>query len=215
MYLKDHYKILELAPSATLQDIKKAYRKLAQQYHPDKNNDAYSEASFAAIKEAYETLTNPVKKNQYLQERWYNRATNNTNTEQLITPVNILKQALEFEKYTSTLDVFRMDDESLYEYMNELLDDATLSKLQQFNEVEVNQQIMLTLIKPIRFLKYEKATLITAKLSKLTGNNTQSLSLINNTLQKIQQKEKWESRKWIVVLFITLAICLLIKLVAD
>ena len=215
MYLKDHYKILELAPSATLQDIKKAYRKLAQQYHPDKNNDAYSEASFAAIKEAYETLTNPVKKNQYLQERWYNRATNNTNTEQLITPVNILKQALEFEKYTSTLDVFRMDDESLYEYMNELLDDATLSKLQQFNEVEVNQQIMLTLIKPIRFLKYEKATLITAKLSKLTGNNTQSLSLINNTLQKIQQKEKWESRKWMVVLFITLAICLLIKLVAD
>jgi curved DNA-binding protein CbpA len=215
MYLKDHYKTLELAPSATLQDIKKAYRKLAQQYHPDKSNDPYAAANFAEIKEAYETLSNPVKKNQYLQERWYNRATGNTNTEQVVTPVNILKQALEFEKYTSTLDVYRMDQQSLYEYINELLDDDTISKLLQFNEAEVNQQIMLTLIKPIRFLKYEKAILLAEKLSKITGNNTQSHSLINSMLKEIQQKEKWESRKWIVVLFITLAICLLIKSVAD
>lgn len=215
MYLKDHYKTLELAPSATMQDIKKAYRRLAQQYHPDKNGDPYAEANFAEIKEAYETLSNPVKKNHYLQERWYHRATGNTNTEQVVTPVNILKQALEFEKYTSRLDVYRMDQQSLYEYMNELLDDDTISKLLQFNEAEVNQQIMLTLIKPIRFLKYEKAILLAEKLSKITGNNTQSHSLINSMLKEIQQKEKWESRKWIVVLFITLAICLLIKSVAD
>jgi molecular chaperone DnaJ len=216
MYLKDHYKTLELAPSATMQEIKKAYRKLAQQYHPDKNNnDQYAEANFNEIKEAYETLSNPAKKDHYLQQRWYNRATGNKNTEQVITPVNILKQALEFEKYTSTLDVFRMDSESLFEYMDELLSDETISKLLHFNEAEVNHQIMLTMLKPVRFLKYEKAIVITDKLARLTAGNIQSQALISKILLQIQQKEKWEKSKWGIVLLITIAICMLIKLVAD
>jgi len=51
-HLKDYYRILELDPSATLPEIKKAYRKLAQQYHPDKNSgDPYPAAQFAEIKE--------------------------------------------------------------------------------------------------------------------------------------------------------------------
>ncbi len=211
MYLKDHYKTLELAPSATIQEIKKAYRKLAQQYHPDKNNDdPYAEANFNEIKEAYETLTNPAKKDNYLQQRWYNRATGNKNTEQVITPVNILKQALEFERYTSTLDVFRMDSESLFEYMDELLSEETISKLLQFNEADVNHQIVLILLKPIRFLKAEKAVLLTNKLSKLSAGNKQEQDLINSTLQQLRKKEKWERNKWIVVLLITVAICWLI-----
>ena len=216
MYLKDHYKTLELAPSATMQEIKKAYRILAQQYHPDKNNnDPYAEANFNEIKEAYEILTNPVKKNNYLQQRWYNRATGNNNTEQVITPVNILRQSLEFEKYTSTLDVFRMDGESLFGYMDELLSEDTISKLLQFNEADVNHHIILTLLKPVRFLNSDKAIRITDKLTRLTAGNIQNQLLISKTLLQIRQKEKWERNKWIIVLFITIAICLLIKFVAD
>ncbi len=216
MYLKDHYKTLELAPSATMQEIKKAYRKLAQQYHPDKNiNDPYAEAYFNEIKEAYETLTNPAKKDNYLQQRWYNRATGNNNTEQVITPINILKQALEFEKYTSTLDVFRMNTESLFKYMDELLSDETIRKLLQFNQADVNNLIMLTLLKPVRFLKSEKAIAITDKLTRLIAGNLPSQELINKTLVQIRKKEKWERNKWIVVLLITIAICVLIKFVAD
>jgi molecular chaperone DnaJ len=211
MYLKDHYKTLELAPSATMQEIKRAYRKLAQQYHPDKNNDdPYAEANFSEIKEAYETLTNPAKKDNYLQQRWYNRATGNNNTEQVITPVNILKQSLEFEKYSSTLDVFRMDSESLFEYMDQLLSEETISKLLQFNEADVNHQIIITLLKPIRFLRSEKAVLLANKLSKLSAGSKQEQVLITSTLHQLQKKEKWESNKWIVVLLITAAICWLI-----
>ena len=67
MHLKDYYNILSIEPSATLSEIKKAYRKLAHQSHPDKNqNDPYASALFAEIKEAYEVLTNPTKKEYYL-----------------------------------------------------------------------------------------------------------------------------------------------------
>ena len=75
MQLKDYYKILEMEPSATLTEIKKAYRRLAQQYHPDKNSsDEYALTYFAEIKEAYEVLTNPAKKDYYLQQRWYQQS---------------------------------------------------------------------------------------------------------------------------------------------
>lgn len=212
MYLKDYYKTLELEPSATLQEIKKAYRKLAHQYHPDKNNDdPYSITYFNEIKEAYETLTNQAKKNNYLQQRWYNKASAKTNTQELITPFSILKRALEFEKYTAALDVFRMDRESLFDYMNELLSEETINKLLQFDEPDINQQIMQTLLKPIRFLKYENAVLLTDKLSKFTASNNQSQTLISSTLLQIKQKEKWQQYKWIVIVLITAALCILIK----
>ena len=212
MHIKDHYKILQVAPHATTGEIKKAYRKLAHQYHPDKNNDdPYSVAYFNEIKEAYETLTNPAKKDNYLQQRWYNKASANTNTQELITPFSILKRALEFEKYTAALDVFRMDRESLFDYMNELLSEETINKLLQFNEPDINQQIMLILLKPIRFLKYEKALLLTDKLSKLTAGKNQNHSLISGTMLQIKQKEKWQQYKWIVIVIITAALCILIK----
>ena len=121
MLVKDHYKTLKVPAQASVEEIKKAYRLLALQYHPDKNNnDPYAVAYFSEIKEAYETLTNPVKKDIYLQERWYNRATGNKRTQEFITPVTVLKEVLAFEKYTSSMDVFRIDKELLFSYMNEL-----------------------------------------------------------------------------------------------
>ena len=212
MPVKDHYKTLKVPAQASIEEIKKAYRLLAQQHHPDKNNnDPYAVAYFSEIKEAYETLTNPVKKNIYLQERWYNRATGNKRTREVITPVTILKEALEFEKYTSSMDVFRIDKELLFSYMNELLSEETISQLQQFNEPEINQQIVLTFLKPVRLLKSEKALLLNERLCKMAKDNHQIQLMINNTIRKIQQEEKWKKYEWIFVLLITLAILLLIR----
>ncbi len=62
----DYYKILELPNTASPDDIKKAYRKLAKQYHPDANpNDATAKKKFQQINEANEVLSDPEKRKKF------------------------------------------------------------------------------------------------------------------------------------------------------
>ncbi len=65
---RDYYEVLEIGREATDTDIKKAYRKLAKQYHPDVNpEDKSAEAKFKEVNEAYEVLSDPQKKVRYDQ----------------------------------------------------------------------------------------------------------------------------------------------------
>jgi curved DNA-binding protein len=68
MDYKDYYKILGVDKNATKENIKKAYRKLAKRYHPDKNpGDKTAEEKFKEINEAHEVLSDPEKKARYDQ----------------------------------------------------------------------------------------------------------------------------------------------------
>lgn len=63
---RDYYEVLGVGKSATASEIKKAYRKLALKYHPDKNpDDSEAEAKFKEAAEAYEVLSNEEKRQRY------------------------------------------------------------------------------------------------------------------------------------------------------
>ena len=65
---RDCYVVLGVKPDASDDDIKKAYRRLAMKYHPDRNpDDANAEEQFKEVKEAYETLSNATKRAEYDQ----------------------------------------------------------------------------------------------------------------------------------------------------
>lgn len=69
---KDHYATLGLRSSATLADIKKAFRQQASLHHPDRNAAAEAPARFRRVQEAYDVLSDPVKRKAYDDNRQRN-----------------------------------------------------------------------------------------------------------------------------------------------
>ena len=185
MHLKDYYAILEIETSASATEIKKSFRRLAQQFHPDKNQaDPYASAQFTEIKEAYEVLTNPSKKEYYLQQRWYNQSIGKRKKQDTITPVAILKHGLELERHVSTLDAFRMNKQGLEQYILETI------------------RILPT--------RYSKSVLL--QLTLLAATNEDATQQIQSFSVKSNKKHQQEKYSTLIIIGITIIICLLIFL---
>jgi curved DNA-binding protein len=67
MEYRDYYKVLEVPRTASAEEIKRAYRKLARRFHPDVSKEANAEARFKEMQEAYEVLKDPEKRAAYDQ----------------------------------------------------------------------------------------------------------------------------------------------------
>ncbi|MGB3208796.1 MAG: DnaJ C-terminal domain-containing protein [Crinalium sp.] len=78
---KDYYSILSVSKTASADEIKKSYRRLARKYHPDMNpGNKQAEASFKEVSEAYEVLSDPDKRKKYDQFGQYWRQAGQTGT---------------------------------------------------------------------------------------------------------------------------------------
>lgn len=67
--MKDHYAVLGIEADASIAEIKVAYRKKASQFHPDKNTSPDAPARFREVKDAYDLLADPLRRQAYDENR--------------------------------------------------------------------------------------------------------------------------------------------------
>ena len=211
--LKDYYSILNIPVTATPNEIKQAYRKLVMIYHPDKNNnEPYALQKFNEIKEAYEVLTNPRKKELYLQERWLSKASGKMKVDGLITPPNILLKSLELNKQMAFMDIYRMDHQNIADRITQLINEDVIERLHQCNEPDINETIIDCLLAAAKPISYQFSKTITQRLIQLAGSNRTKIQQIQAALDQKKKTERAAKCKLLFIFLLVLLICLLIFL---
>lgn len=213
MAFKDYYEILEIPVVASAEEIKKAWRKLAMRYHPDRNQGSlFARQHFQEIQEAYEVLSNPVLRSEYHMQRAVQYPGNRSQLPP-ITVADLLKQAEQDKAHWYGMDAFRMDHPALAQRMYQLMNDRHLHLAQTASDKE-RKELLTHLLQLGKLLPYPLLEDLAARLQTLAGNDTENQELLSVFLHNKKNQHRWDKYKGFIILLIALLICLLIFLIA-
>lgn len=208
MNTKDYYFILQLKPNATRQEIKKSYRKLALQYHPDRNPGNTEAAEiFRQVQEAYETLSDPQKREQYHYRQWSGRVPPREAREASPSPYLILMQCRNFRLKIAASDKFRIDRDVLTAQILALISNERVELLKKNDDEFTNEQIIRELIGASSPLPFPLSYKIYLQLLKISGEHSLSRTLLNQWLLELRWKSAWEKSKVFVAIILTVLLC--------
>ncbi len=211
--MKDYYRVLGVQPTATADEIKKAYRQLALKYHPDKNQgDKQSETLFKQITEAYEILSDTESRNSYDFEFNKTASADRKQTSQTqyekVTPLTFLNIFQDIERKISGIDGSRINQRNLFDSINDLLTDKNIAFLIQSNDPKTNIRIIETVLLCCKPLGYDKHPVesffyvdrIHPKLAKLAGSDNETIKRIFKINKEQKYLSLWDSYKGAAVL---------------
>ncbi len=213
MVVKDYYAILNIESSATVAEIKSAYRHLAKQYHPDiVGDDLEKKLLFDEIKEAYENLITPSLRYLYHEKRWLLKSQGKSMAAlKVLSPAQILKDGIALEKSIYTMDRKRNHAEYIALQIGELLTDDHVAMLNQHHDETINKGIVNLIIKMIPEIPYSYCDIIKKRLAqiKLADIGTTAVDM-DKAIHNNKTNHLIEKYKWLVVLVITVLLLLLI-----
>ena len=211
MHLKDYYKILEVSSTASPQEIKQAYRKLAHLYHPDKNEgNGMAEAHFREIIEAYNILSDSKQRDSYNYQRWSQRKNGKKYSNLTFSPKVVLQEAISLREYMATVDVFRMNQDALSFHINEILSIHNISLLIQHNNATINIDVIKEILISAKSLEYNYAEPLSEKLMIIAKDNDEATAIINEFIKQKRKAAFWNKYKIAIILLVTILLCILI-----
>jgi DnaJ-domain-containing protein 1 len=216
MAFKDYYKTLDVPPNASTDAVKKKFRKLALQYHPDINaGNEFSALQFRELQEAYEILSHPSKRAKYHFE-WQLHFPNDTmHSRQIQSPVSVLESCIRLDEQLSATDLFRVNKEAIFLRIQTLLSPVNKAILLQHNDESLNQQVITRLLSASSELPFKYIASIAAELKTVAGANKDSITMITDFVKLARRKSYWEQYYPLMVLLLSLAICGLIYIVSK
>jgi curved DNA-binding protein CbpA len=206
--VKDYYKILELPTTASLQEIKRSFRRLAQQYHPDKNDGSHmATARFREIQEAYKVLSDPKHREAYHYQRWYVRSTGKPFDSAPLTPANILQECRLLQQYVASMNAFHIRFDAVSLHIRELLTANAIGILRERHDAAINREIIQSVLQSAQPLPKKYFMPIVELLLQLAGDDVAAQTNIEQALLNKNQRHFWDNYKWVLMLIITALIC--------
>lgn len=217
MQVKDYYKILELPPSAGIDEVKRNFRRLALQYHPDTNQGKkHADEWYSEIQEAYLILSDPLKKSRYLQERWLVKSKGIPFADTLpLTPEYIEMRFNTMRSSVSFMDHFRMDHIGLQNQLLEICNDETLDALKKHNEPAKNTLIVHHLLACMEPLSFSYLPVLIKAAQKIASDQVSLVRYIDKWYRQRKRENWWDKKQGWIIAGITITLCILIAVVSK
>jgi curved DNA-binding protein CbpA len=212
MTLKDYYSILRIPTSASMDEVKKAFRKLALLYHPDKNPDTrFATVKFAEIQEAYQVLGDRKKRAEYNYSRYFQSA---GVTQQPLagSADDILRTSFELRNKVAGMDPFRIDRDQLYYEVSRILSDHNINILSNSSFSDTHKKIISYLTESFQHLSFDYVKKVTGKLQKIHPEEIAVQKELNEFLFHARVQHYWNKYQFLIALMVALIVCLFIYL---
>lgn len=215
MPVKDYYATLRIPQGADASSIKKAFRTLAMEYHPDKRGEnAENDHYFREIKEAYGVLSDPQLREEYLYQRWLEKSMGHQ-LDTLLRADQILQLFIKSEQYIATSDAFRTDKMTLFNQVIKLFSNARLEAILSENNPDMEATTLQLANRMSAHLNLDGCLLMADHFRKMLEKHPHEAKAWEKLLRKKKQEQRMEQLKVPLVLVLTLLICLLILLLGK
>ena len=209
---KDYYAILGITPLATPDEVRRSYRRLAMEWHPDRRGgDPVAALRFHELREAYQTLTDPVRKDAWLQERWYLRSMGmKTEHGRADQPAELMKAAIAYEQELAMTDPHRIDAGAILTRIRTLLTRDAVEMLLQEKDPGIRIVVCQRLLQCGRHFEPAAATELARLLEPLTAMDARLSEEAARYLSRRRRARAMERLRIPLLLLATALACLLI-----
>jgi hypothetical protein len=173
-------------------------------YHPDKTDNELLKARFIEIKEAYEVLSDPVKRKHY--DRTFDNFS--YKKEVPLTPLQLLQKMQSLRNKISKLDADRMDLDKLEFEITELLNERNTNTLSANEEKNIVQQFIEELLEAAKPLSPKQFKPIVDHISPLADETTKQK--MEHFLQSHTWNNRWNTYKIVFAIVAGVILCLII-----
>ncbi len=203
---EDYYRLLQIHPAATQQEIRKAYRKLAHQYHPDKASVTNAPDAFALLQKAYATLSHTESRKNY-DLIYFSKRINQAAAGDITDPRQLIQLIINLRNRIQTQDASMINSGAVHAELMLILAEQHLVLLSETNAY-FKQQFLEEVQACLRALAYPQSADILQHLKLHCSTDTiQQLGKMERELRLIHI---WNYLKLPLAIIITIALCMYI-----